>query len=493
MEKSALLKLQNGSDIRGVALAVPDGPEVNLTEGTAACIAAAFAGWLAVRTATKAALRIGVGTDSRVTAGALKAAIMAGIASAGGCPVDCGMASTPAMFMGTVFPETAFDGAIMVTASHLPMERNGMKFFTRKGGLDKQDITENLTNAGELSISVQETNAPKSNLMELYTAYLRQKIQQGVGDERPLAGLHIVVDAGNGAGGFFASKVLEPLGADCSGSRFLEPDGTFPNHPPNPENKTAMESIRAAVLENSANLGLIFDTDVDRMSAVLEDGREVNRDEIIAMMAAIIAPSNPGGTIVTDSVTSERLTAFLQSLGLPHHCYKRGYKNVINEAVRLEGEGISAPLAIETSGHGALKENFYLDDGAYMAVKLVIAAALARKEGGKLGELIADMPPAGETAERRIKIAGEDFAAYGKEVLDTFRRRAEEKGLTLVHSFEGVRVSIPGKGWMLLRMSLHDPLLPLNAESNAPGGCKELLATAAELLAGLDRLDLSVL
>ncbi len=140
---------------------------------------------------------------------------------------------------------------------------------------------------------------------------MQEKIKAGVNaDEydKPLKGLRIVVDAGNGAGGFFVEKVLAPLGADTTGSQFLEPDGTFPNHIPNPENKDAMQASKQAVLANNADLRIIFDTDVDRMAAVLPDGSPVNRDAIIAIMAAIVAKDYPGSTIVTDSVTSDRLT-----------------------------------------------------------------------------------------------------------------------------------------------------------------------------------------
>ena len=79
--------------------------------------------------------------------------------------------------------------------------------------------------------------------------------------DQPLQGMHIIVDAGNGAGGFFAQNVLEPLGANTTGSQFLEPDGNFPNHIPNPENKEAMASICKAVVEHKADLGRIFDSD----------------------------------------------------------------------------------------------------------------------------------------------------------------------------------------------------------------------------------------
>lgn len=113
--------------------------------------------------------------------------------------------------------------------------------------------------------------------MKDYAARLRRTIQEGVQApdyDHPLAGLHIVVDAGNGAGGFYAWDVLEPLGADISGSQFLEPDGMFPNHIPNPENETAMASICQAVKASGADLGVIFDTDVDRGAAVDSQGRK---------------------------------------------------------------------------------------------------------------------------------------------------------------------------------------------------------------------------
>ena len=494
LTKEDFLGLQNGSDVRGVAMAVPGGRPVNLTEEAVGRIAAAFVQWLSARLGRQAeTLRVGVGRDSRVTGPALQAAALAALSGTGAQAFDCGLASTPAMFMGTVFPDCALDGSIMLTASHLPAERNGMKFFTRDGGLDKGDITALLEAAAGLPLPAGRGAASPLPLMAGYTAFLREKIAAACGGgKQSLAGLHIVVDAGNGAGGFFSKDVLEPLGADCTGSQFLEPDGTFPNHIPNPENGTAMAAIREAVTAHHAHLGLIFDTDVDRMSAVLSDGRTVNRDAIIAMMAAILAPGCPGGTIVTDSVTSDRLTLFLEGLGLRHLRYRRGYRNVITKAQSLNAEGVDAPLAIETSGHGALRENYFLDDGAYMAVKLVIAAAQAGEEG--LAGLIASLPPAGEEAERRIPIAGADTAAYGREVLAQFEARAEKRGILVAQpSYEGVRLTLPGQGWLLLRLSLHDPLLPLNVESDVPGGCAGLLALASELLTGFDRLDLSVL
>ena len=400
--------------------------------------------------------------------------------------------------MSIVFEETYYDGAAMITASHLPFNRNGIKFFDPEGGLEHDDITEILNLASLLNPAKVSGNVQTFDLLSVYADYLKNKISQALGGvEKPLAGLHIVVDSGNGASGFFVDKILQPLGADTSGSQFLEPDGMFPNHIPNPENKQAMEAIRDAVLKNKADLGLIFDTDVDRMSAVLSDGSEVNRDSIIAMISAILAPEYPGSTIITDSVTSDRLTYFLQDvLGLKHLCYMRGYKNVINKQKELNSKGIIAPLAMETSGHGALKDNYYLDDGAFLAVKLVIALAQAAKEGKKLDSLIEKLPPLVEEAEFRFKIQGDDFKEYGKSVLEEFKKRALECGYDMPESYEGVRLSFKGEdvqGWILLRLSLHDPVMPMNIEGGRKGDLEKLKTIAKKLTDGFDRLDRKVL
>ncbi len=500
MEKKDLLKLQNGSDVRGIAAEEIEGEHVNLTSDACNIIAQSFALWLSKKTGKAvSSLRIGVGRDSRITGEALAQEVIAGLSSCGVAVTDCLMATTPAMFMSIVFDETHFDGSIMITASHLPFNRNGLKFFDADGGLEHEDITALLEGAANLEKKSSDVPAEKLDLISLYARFLSKKIRDGISGaknpEKPLAGLKIVVDAGNGAGGFFVSKILDVLGADTSGSQFLDPDGMFPNHIPNPENPAAMEAIQSAVLKSKADLGLIFDTDVDRMSAVFPDGTEVNRDAIIALVAAILAPEYPGSTIITDSVTSDRLTRFLEKeLGLKHHCFKRGYKNVINECKRLNAQGTVSPLAMETSGHGALKDNFYLDDGAFLAVKIIIALANARSQGKPLSSLIEKLEPLVEEREIRFTIAAEDYSAYGDGVLSEFKARAEKKGFYLPVTHEGVRISFDGnngcdaRGWLLLRKSLHDPVMPLNIEGEKKGDAEKIFGIALELLEGFDAL-----
>ncbi len=500
-------KLQNGSDIRGVALDTNKDEQVNLDEETVARLAKGFLYLLAIRTEKEAhELRIAVGRDSRLSGPSLENSACSALASCGAHVYSVGLASTPAMFMSTVFPEYGCDGAIMITASHMPMNRNGMKFFDASGGLEKKDITDIITFAESNCILGRLIPASgsitKSDLVDTYAAHLRRIIIDGIGDgDQPLKGLKITVDAGNGAGGFYAGKVLMPLGADVSSSQFLEPDGNFPNHIPNPENKEAIESICEAVKAAGSDLGLIFDTDVDRASAVDEKGNEISRNKIVALAAALVAEQNQGSIVVTDSVTSRELTPFIEkNLGMKHLRFKRGYRNVINKSIELNNAGQDSCLAIETSGHAAYRENYFLDDGAYLAAKIVIKTAELAKQGKKISSLIEALSEAKEAAEFRIPVKGDDFAETGEKAIKALQDKVssgELSGCSLeAPNYEGVRINFctpETDGWALLRKSLHDPILPLNIESNAGGGCKKILSTIVKLLSEFQDIDLSEL
>lgn len=535
-------KLQNGSDIRGVALDGIPGEPVTLTPAAVGRLAKGFLYWLTQQTGkTPSQMTVTVGCDSRLSGEALAAAFCDALSPFGVRVLNCGLASTPAMFMSTVFDEFRADGAVMVTASHLPWNRNGLKFFSAEGGLNKGDITDIIVFAesdqilGMLPPGAGNAQVPRTqtgaDLMEVYAAHLRELICRGVakaagtkgdsaaagsadaaaasgtasgsGNPRPLEGLKICVDAGNGAGGFYAGRVLAPLGADVSASQFLEPDGTFPNHAPNPENKDAMKSVCAAVTAHRCDLGIIFDTDVDRSSAVDEKGCEISRNGIVAMAAALIADEHPGTTVVTDSVTSDELHTYLEgSLGLKHLRFRRGYRNVINKAIELNNEGTDAQLAIETSGHAAYRDNYFLDDGAFLATRIVIRAAVLKRKGQGISSVIAALSEPAESEEVRLPITAEDFSACADGALEAVRRWASDPAsagdtgisLEIVQpNYEGIRVAYRGaySGWFLLRKSLHDPIMPLNIESAEAGGCSLIRRLLSGCLADIDGLDTS--
>lgn len=358
---TAFKRLQNGSDIRGVALSSKPEEGVTLTPAAVFFIAESFVDYL--RQKGHKNVKVAVGNDPRVSAPLLGPAVLSGLVSAGAQAVNVGLATTPAMFYGIVAPGSDVNGSIMLTASHMPYQNNGMKFFTAEGGLAKPDITEILAAAAEKAAAagvelgdemqdpgyvLQQALAAESSpstwqLLDKYAGHLRQQLIEAINHpqhkDKPLTGLKITVDAGNGSGGFFASKVLAPLGADITGSQFLEPNGTFPNHIPNPENKEAMAAAVDMVKQSGCDLGIIFDTDVDRSAVVDGDGTPINSNRFIALMAAIVLQDHPGSTIVTDSVTSDGLTKFIEARGGKHLRFKRGYKNVISKGVQLNNEG----------------------------------------------------------------------------------------------------------------------------------------------------------
>lgn len=491
-------KLQNGSDIRGVALEGVPGENPNITPEVTSIIAKAFIKWLVKR--TKADLvSIAIGMDSRLSGPMLKQAFIDGAVETGITIYDCGLASTPAMFMTTVDKKLAVTGGVMITASHLPFNRNGIKFFTKDGGLEKADIAEilDIANRGELPVDRAGGKCVEYDFMARYKAHLVEYIRSEVKADsfrRPLDGLLIIVDAGNGTGGFFVD-VLEELGANTTGSQFTEPDGHFPNHIPNPEDRKAMASVCQAVVKNNADLGIIFDTDVDRSAIVLRKGEPINRNSLIALIAAIILKEHPGSTIVTDSVTSDGLAEFIIQHGGKHHRFKRGYKNVIDEGIRLNKSGEECWLAIETSGHCALRENFFLDDGAFLVAKLIVQAARMRKDGKELQDLISSLRQPAESVEVRFKVNADDVAEYGQAVLDRVSTVAPtiDGWKVVCPNYEGVRISCTNEdeqGWFLLRKSLHDPVLPLNIESDLNGGVEVIRQKLLEVLKPFDKLTI---
>lgn len=508
-------RLRNGNDVRGVASAGVPGEEVNLTKTAAERISRAFCLWLKKRLRKNRVL-VAVGHDSRISAAELLSGVRAGVTQSGNDLLSTGLSSTPSMFMllqdEEFFggKESVPDGSIMLTASHLPFNRNGLKFFTKESGLEADGVKEILSLASQLSEADKaDGTADKTDkadgtpgtvreqsYMDKYAADLVKKVRNACGGETPLKGKKIIVDAGGGAGGFYAEKVLSPLGADTSGSQYLTPDGYFKGHIPNPENETAMRSICEAVKREKADFGIIFDTDVDRAGAVDSTGEEINRNRLIALISAILLSERPG-TIVTDSVTSDGLAEFIVSHGGRHHRFKRGYKNVINEAIRLNDAGEYAPLAIETSGHAALKENYFLDDGAYLVTRLLIALAVASKQGKNLGDLIADLKMPAEAAELRFKFKPDcDFKTLGANLIAQLEEYAKTKPYIAPapDNHEGVRLNFDkahGAGWLLVRMSLHEPILPTNAESEEKGGAKKIVNELYAFLQRFDFLDLS--
>lgn len=299
--------------------------------------------------------------------------------------------------------------------------------------------------------------------------------------------MKIVLNAGNGSGGFF-NNVLKELGADVSASIWLEPDGDFPaGYVPNPESSHMIDETMRACEEANADIGIMLDTDADRCGFVVprtvdSDGTKsnyeaLNRNRLIALLSVIFSESSPNCAIVTDSVTSEGLATFLEDeLGLQHVRYLKGYANVINKARELT----EAEMAIETSGHCAMKENGYLDDGTYTAVKVVSLLARVADSDKSLLDLISTYKEMPEVSELRMEVLDEslestsivfDFAALEIEQLCESVGSDEDPAIATwsldEENLEGIRVRTGNGGFFMLRKSLHDPVISLQVEGRS--------------------------
>lgn len=483
------LKLRSGSEIRG--------PEGLLTDERASKLGYAFACWLAEREGlAPEALKIAVGRDARPSGARIKAALIRGITAADSDVLDCGLCAAPALFRTVLPGDEGIHGAVMVTASNADAALNGFKFITRDGGLRPEDVNDLLHRAAEAE--VPERLVIRRDASEAHYDALRAAAARWLEDDalKPLLGMRVVVDA-RGSVGLGYARFLESLGVETEGSLYApEGEGIITD----PDDPRQVEAVVRAVTANRADLGVLFSADGDRAAIVDGSGRSIAQNRLIALVAAMLLDAAPGATLVTDSVTSSGLSAFIAEWGGVHYRFKRGYRNVIDEAVRLNAEGIDCPLAIETSGHAAFRDNGFLDDGAYLATRVVCEALNHKREGRNVFALIDDLSEPVESAELRLPILEfEDWdpEEEAQEIVEILLSHtlAHPEWQAATDSREGVRITFNLDGgvnnaWLQLRMSVHDPVLVLNAESDVPGGVGRVLAELYALIRDTEKVDL---
>ena len=164
--------------------------------------------------------------------------------------------------------------------------------------------------------------------------------------------------------------------------------------------------------------------------------------------------------------------------------------------MRLNREGRNAPLAIETSGHAAFKENFFLDDGAYLATRIVIKMAQLKSRGLELKSLISDLELPKEEREVRVKFTVQNWAEYGKMLIDKLAEFCVDKESVRLapDNYEGIRANLDyASGWFLVRMSVHDPVMVINMESERFGGTSLLARFLHAFLSAFSGVDISEL
>ena len=478
---SNIRKLKSGSDIRGIAI----GENKNFSNDDVKNLSVSFAIFLekfkGIRIKDQT---ISVGHDSRLSSERFYKIFLNSLSSIGVDTYACGLCSTPAISCAPNI--LSCSASVEITASHHPKEYNGFKFFTKDSGLSSFDI--------DAIIEISENEFyPKSNrkgivhefnLMKNYSDILKNKIKSELKDEKPLEGLKIVVDASNGAGGFFVNEILNPLGANTQGSKLLDPDGNFPSHSPNPEKEESIKSIIESSIKNNADLGIIFDADVDRCFFVDDKGEPIVKNRFVSLVSKLILKENPESTIVTDSVTSDHLKEFIEDNGGFQFRERRGYHNVISAAKKLNELNENCYLAIETSGHAAFKENDFKDDGAYLSVKIIIELVKMKKNGGKLSDFVKDFKDAKESKEYRFSFKNseqiDDMISFLKENFH------HTKGCKIDENTpEGIRMNFDekhGDGWCLIRRSAHDLSIVLNIESDSDGGVEKIFQNIDKLM-----------
>ncbi len=428
-----LSKIVKAYDIRGL---VPE----EIDEDLARTAGAAF-----VR--LTGAASIVTAHDMRESSGPLSAAFAAGAAAQGADVVEAGLASTDMLYFASGLLD--MPGA-MFTASHNPAKYNGIKLCRagaapvgQESGL--AEIRESLENGVPAYDGAPGTISSRDVLTE-YAAYV-QKLVPGVADIRPLK---VVVDAGNGMGGYTVPKVFADLPVELT-SMYFELDGSFPNHEANPIDPKNTRDLQAKVREVGADLGLAFDGDADRCFVIDERGEIVSPSVLTALIAVRELAREPGSSIIHNLITSHAVPEIVREHGGVPVRTRVGHSFIKGEMART-----GAVFGGEHSGHFYFRDFWRADSG--MLAALHVMAALGTQDG-TLSALLAEYSRFAASGEINSEVA--DQAGIVAEIERVFGAR---DGVTLDH-LDGLTVDLPDGSWFNVRASNTEPLLRLNVEA----------------------------
>ena len=394
--------------------------------------------------------RIVVSRDMRVTGPDIQAAFMAGVTSGGVSVVDAGLASTDGLW----FASGALNlPGVQVTSSHNPSAYNGLKFCLPGA---KPVTPRFLADLAELARAIDAGTAPAApagpegtvttaDMLGDYVAYLLSCV-----DLTGLRHLKVVVDAGNGMAGYTAPAVLSHLDVELVGL-YLDLDGTFPNHQPNPLEPANLVAAQQAVRQHQADLGVVFDGDADRAFMIDETGTVVNPSAITAMIAVQELAREPGGTIVVNTITSRAVHEIVGELGGRVVESKVGHTYM--KALMAEHQAI---FGGEHSAHYYFRDFFGADTG--MLAALVVLATLGRSEQ-PLSALVRQYTRYAASGEINSTVTGQ--AAAMERVAAALGSGA------VVTRTDGLKLATDD-WWVSLRASNTEPLLRLNVEARDP-------------------------
>jgi len=426
-------------DIRGVA-------GTDLTEETVGLVARA----LGTQVRAAGGSRVVVGRDVRLSGPAFHRAAVAGLTATGCDVVDLGVVPTPL----TYFAAQTLDvhGLCMITGSHNPPEYNGMKIGVGKTTLYGEAIQEilRLVQAGRFASG--QGKVTLHDIVTPYQDYVARNLQ--LGPRR----LKAVVDAGNGTGGI-AVPIFERLGVEVV-PLFLEPDGRFPNHHPDPTVEKNLEHLKAKVLETGADVGIAYDGDSDRVGAVDERGQVLWGDQLMILFSRAILKERPGAAIVGEVKCSFTLYDDIAKRGGRPIMWKAGH-SLIKAKMKEE----HAELAGEMSGHIFFGHRWLgFDDGIYSSGRLL---ELLTQTPAPLSSLLADVPKTFSTPELRVDCPEEKKFELVRRAQEFFAARYQAV------TVDGVRVVFPD-GWGLVRASNTQPILVLRFEATTEARLVEI-------------------
>jgi len=397
--------------------------------------------------------RIAVGHDMRVTSPSMAEAVIRGASEAGADVLELGLVGTEMLYFAV--GELGLDGGVAVTASHNPKEYTGLK-IVRAGALPvggESGLLEIRDRAMALSDTSQGLTPGHVERYDIWEQYVERVVS--FVDLEAIKPLKIVIDAANGMAGVMLPPVLERLPQVEAVRCFFEPDGTFPNHAPNPLLPENREFIVRKTLEEAADFGAAFDGDADRCFFVDDTGEFVPGDFVTALFSELVLEKEPGAKIIYDVRASWAVPETIERAGGIPLMNRVGHA-YIKQRMREE----AATFGGEVSGHYYFRDFSQADSGV---VPFLLMLELVSKRGQKLSEILR---PFRET----YFITGElntpvpDVALKLRELEQRFAPEGR------ISHLDGV--SVDAEDWhMNVRPSNTEPLLRLNLEARS----KELM------------------
>jgi phosphomannomutase len=395
---------------------------------------------------------IAVGRDMRLSSPTMQEAFIRGAAEAGADVVDIGMIGTEMLYYAV--GELGLDGGATITASHNPKEYTGAKIVRRGAlpvGADSGllDIRDRALSLEDVSGGQAPSAAGKVDARDVYPGFV-DKVLSFI-DPEAVEPLRVVVDAANGMGGAMLPPILDRLPLDAVRCYF-EPDGSFPNHEPNPLLEENREFIVAKVKEEGADFGIAFDGDADRCFFVDDTGEFVPGDFVTALLAESMLEKHPAGTIIYDVRASWAVRDTVERLGGAAVMSRVGHA-----FIKLRMREVDAVFAGEVSGHYYFRDFYQADSGTIPAL---LVLELVSRRGQKLSELLRPL-------RERYFLTGEINTPVADVALTLQRLKEHFADQGATSHLDGI--SITAEDWHLnVRPSNTEPLLRLNLEALDP-------------------------